>query len=146
MTRYTTERLMIESLKDPGVAAFIVDTADHLNAAYGYRFNWTRINLPELLRSKYCVICKRDQEPVGLMVSSLLSSTFDPDVRILRQETLFAKPGTRAIIHLMLDFIDFGKNNANHLITMIGQHSNLTDRSLQRLGFSYLETLYRMET
>ncbi|MGL4559106.1 MAG: hypothetical protein ACRCV5_16520 [Afipia sp.] len=91
------------------------------------------------------MVCWYKGEPVGIMMAHLQYSILDPKVVIYYQDVLWARPGTRAAYYLMQDFIDFGKKNANHLITMIAAKTNLNARSLERLGFKELETLYRME-
>lgn len=91
------------------------------------------------------MLCRRDGKPVGVMLSRLYDSILDPNVRILMQDLLYGKSGTRASKYLLADFIDFGKANANHVISMIGERTNIKGRSLENLGFKKLETLYRLE-
>jgi hypothetical protein len=58
---------------------------------------------------------------------------------------LYGVKGTKAAYLLFKDFIDFGKSNANHIITMICKITNIKPESLLKLGFTEMETLYRLE-
>ena len=91
------------------------------------------------------LLCYRDEEPVGFLIASRGCAFWNDELRVLRQETLQARPGTRAAYHLMKHFIDIGKASADHVITMIGQRTNIKPSSLKKLGFSELEILYSME-
>lgn len=98
-----------------------------------------------VMRHGIVFMCYRDGNPCGFLIASKNRYLFDPRKTMLRQETFFAEPGTRAAWYLFNEFLDFGKRNANYIVTMIGKHTNLTPRTLERLGFEELETLYRME-
>ena len=90
-------------------------------------------------------ICFKNGRPVGYMMSALTRSIFDENVKILKQISLYTRPKTRAANLLMKDFIDFGRANADHVISMIGVKTNIKPQTLERLGFKHLETLYIME-
>lgn len=149
-TVYTIKRLTLEDV-DPSNPAnlvvweFIRKTGKHLNRFYGDRYDWNNFPIPQVVKDHYFSICYRDDKPVGLMVGTLTGSIFDQNIKILRQITLYAVPRTQAAYWLLQDFIDFGKVNANHILTNIGTRTNIKPRSLEKLGFSELETLYRME-
>lgn len=113
-----------------------------LSERIGHKFNWQNFHLPVGYRLTFCY---RDDAPVGYMIARLSGSVFDSTLKVLRQDLLYAKPGTRAARILLNDFIDFGKRNANHVITNIAETTNIKPRSLEKLGFKKLETLYRME-
>lgn len=91
-------------------------------------------------------LCFRDGEPVGIMLAALLKSFWDEDLIILKQISLWAVPKTRAANLLFKDFIDFGKLHADHIHTNIGVKTNISSRTLERIGFRHVETLYRLET
>lgn len=91
------------------------------------------------------LVCYRGNEPVGILIAQRGPGLWNPDVRTLRQETLQAKAGTRAAYYLLQRFIDIGRASADHIITMIGPHTNIKPSSLKKLGFSELEILYSME-
>jgi hypothetical protein len=62
------------------------------------------------------------------------------------QDVLFTKKSSGRATHILMNaFIDFGKANANHLFTMVAEQTNIKARSLDRLGFKQVETLYRLE-
>lgn len=147
---YTIKRLTMADIDSNNPAnlklwKFIQSTGGALNGLYGERYDWNNFPVPDVVRDHYLSICYRDDEPVGLMVGTLTGSIFDQKIKILRQITQYAVPGTQAAYWLMQDFIDFGKVNANHILTNIGARTNIKPRSLEKLGFSELETLYRME-
>lgn len=125
---------------------FVRFGAIKLNEKYDNRYDWKNFDLyNHLARGNYLAICYRDKEPVGFLFASFYKSFFEPNLVILQQNTLFCLPNTRGANLLMKDFIDFGKANANHVITMIGRESNIKPRSLENLGFKELETLYLLE-
>lgn len=140
---YTIERIRAADLS-PEIVTFMMAATEKLNAMYGTSHK--KIPLLIFARDHYLAICRRNGKIVGFMVATLGSSVFDSDVKILRQESLYALPKTRAAKYLLADFIDFGKSNADHILTMIAENTNIKPRSLERLGFRQLEVLYRMET
>ena len=80
------------------------------------------------------------------MLARLYTSIFDDETKILQQDLLYARPGSRASKVLLDDFIDFGRKHADHILTTIGTETVIKGESLEKLGFSKLETTYRMET
>ena len=124
---------------------FFIIAADKLSRMYGDNYDWRKFDLIGFAKKHRVMICWRDDRPVGFMLSRLGSSFFDPDFVILRQILLYGQPGTRAAYLLMQDFIDFGKNNANHIITMLNTKTNIKRQSLEKLGFVKSEQLYKIE-
>ena len=112
---------------------------------FGDKFNWKNFQLADYVCNHRFMICEKDGRIIGIMLSRLYASIFDPKVKILMQDLLFAEPGTKAAKMLMDDFLTFGKSNADHLITMITPKTNIKRRNLEKLGFKELETLYRFE-
>lgn len=129
---------------DP-VRSFIMKAACELDQIYEFGFRWWNFPLDLFVRKQHLWVCYRDQEPVGYMAASLSGNSLDLQHKILKQESLYGKPGTRAAYYLMKEFIDFGKANANSIITCVGKHTNIKAKSLERLGFTELETLYKLE-
>lgn len=125
--------------------AFFVEVARSASKMYGDLYDWNNFDLDRYLWSGRIVICERDGKPVGVMLSRILSSLFDHNVKILKQDLLYAQPGTRAAHVLMKDFIDFGKLHANHIVTMIGEKTNIKGKTLEKIGFKKLEQYYRIE-
>jgi hypothetical protein len=124
---------------------FIYDSADKVNQIYGNKFQWEQFKIIFFAENHRLTICYRDQKPVGFMAATLIKSFFDANCVLLRQELLFALPNSRAANLLLKDFIDFGKLNANHILTTIGKKTNIKPKSLERLGFEELEVRYRLE-
>lgn len=89
-------------------------------------------------------ICLRGDEIVGVHLSRVASSLWDPAVKTCYQDLLWARSGTRAAYLLMSDFIDFGKSNAQHLIMAISGPTNVKPKTLERLGFKKFEETWRM--
>lgn len=121
---------------------FCLNAAFELKKQYDSKFNPIDFTFSKGHR---LTICFKDGSPVGFMLARLSVSIFDPNVKILLQDLLYAKSGSRAAKLLLDDFIDFGKRNANHIITMIAENTNIKERSFERLGFKKIETLYRLE-
>lgn len=113
---------------------------------YGNRYNWKNFNLYEYAKQHRVVVSRNhDGELVGVMLSRLGFSIFDPSIKVLRQDLLYARPQTRAAHYLIQEFIDFGERNANHIITTINRKTNIKGSTLEKKGFQALEVLYRME-
>jgi len=113
---------------------------------YEFPIDPEKFDFKKFADSKRLTICFRDSVPVGLMMVALLSSFWDDDLIVLKQISLWAVPKTRAANLLFKDFIDFGKLHADHIHTNIGVKTNISSRTLERIGFRHIETLYRLET
>ncbi len=124
---------------------FLKESAEHLDEIGGHRYNWREFPILAYIENHRVTVCRRDGKLVGVMLARLCNSNFDRDLKVLRQDILYCRPGTRAAKLLLEDFIDFGKANAKHVITAIGKRTNIKGRSLEKLGFKELETLYRLE-
>jgi hypothetical protein len=142
---YITKHIQTKDLTDE-IRGFIVDASFELGNRYGNKFNWTSFDLDRFAEYGLLLLCYKDGVPTGFMMATLFTSFFDDETKILMQQVLYAKPNTRACHYLMQHFIDFGKRYANHTITMIGSETNIKARSLERLGFTKLEELYRLES
>lgn len=144
--RYQIKRIRDIGDVDGAVAEFFLYGAEHLSNLYEHPFNWRNFDFLEYARHGLFLICFRDGEPVGALMARLYSSVFDHETKILMQDELYAKPGAGRAAHLLFrEFIDFGRANANHIITQIARRTNIKRRSLERLGFEKLEELYRLE-
>lgn len=143
---YTIERVTPEMIQnDEDLRAFMVVVGREVASLYGDKFNWRNFRPARYASRHRFVVCKRDGVIVGVHLSRLAESGFDPDVCIAIQDLIWCAPRTRAAYWLLRDFIDFGKANANHVITMLTPYTNIKPASLERLGFQKLETLYRLE-
>jgi len=109
-------------------------------------FNPNNAAVIEILQRAIVFICRRNGEITGLHVSWLFASPLDINIKILQQQLFYVKPDSgRTAYHLFKKFIDFGKNEANHIITMLTSHTNIKPSTLKSLGFEELQTMYRME-
>lgn len=147
LVRYTIERVRWNDIKDDQVfLSWGREVGKHLTALWGNRFDWRNFPIAQYADENRMIVCRRDGIPVGVMLSRLGESPFDPTVKILRQDLLFAEPGTRAAKLLLDEFIDFGRSHANHVVTMIAKNTRIKRRSLKRLGFVESELTFRLET
>lgn len=143
---YTIERITLKNIT-PEIVDFVAEAAVDLRAKYGNKFpGWRKDSIFRFAEREYMIICRRDKKIVGFIIARLLRNVLDPDVIMLYLTLLYGLPGTRAANLLVKEFIDFGKANANHIITAIAYTTNIKPRSLMRLGFEEMETLYRLET
>lgn len=125
---------------------FIAAVGRHLAKRYGSLFDPDKFRL--ILYADYgriTIAHDGNGRATGLMLARLFKSVFDGTTVVYKQDLLYGRPGSRAVKLLLEDFIDFGRANADHVITCIGEHTCIKESSLEKLGFSKLETLYRME-
>lgn len=143
---YTVEQLTCHDKfkEDRELVEFCYLGGVRLSAAHP-QFSWEFFPMRWYIENNRVMLCRRDGKPVGMHFSRKTYSVLDTRVTLAVQDLLYTLPNTRAAKLLMDDFIDFGKREANHIITMIGEYTNIKDRSLQKLGFTPFETLYRME-
>lgn len=127
------------------VRRFVTEGAEHANRVYGNKYDWKNFPILDFIDSHYFAICFRNDKPVGFICGTLTHNGFDRKIITLRQTLLYAVPKTRATLLLLKDFIDFGKENANHIITGIGTETNIKPKSLEKLGFKHLEQVFRLE-
>jgi hypothetical protein len=130
---------------DGNMVLYLEQIAKKVSSLYGEKFNWRNFQIRDYAINHRVMICERDGEMVGIMLSRLFDSILDPSIKILMQDLLFAERGSRAAKLLMDDFLTFGKSNADHLITMVTPKTNIKRQTLEKLGFKELETLYRLE-
>lgn len=115
------------------------------NAVTGDRYNWDEFPLGHYLRHHYVALCYFNGVVSGIMVGQLMPAAFDNSIKILKQLVLRSVTGQKTAYLLLKDFIDFGKNNANDIITNINSKTNIKESSLAKLGFKPLEMQYRLE-
>jgi len=104
-----------------------------------------KIDFLRIIVQEHLFICFRNEEPIGFLYASEFTSIFTKKVRILMQQSLYAQPQTRAAYLLLNHFLDFGKSRVDHVITMLTPHTNIKPSSLEKMGFTEIETLYRWE-
>lgn len=144
MTRYKVKRLNTIDL-DNDLINWLSLIANKVNIKFNNKFNPQSFDLFDYVKYNRFVVCYRDEKPVGVMLSRFYSSIFDSNTKILMQDLLYTEPGTRAAKLLFDEFLDFGKKNANHVITMLTDKTNIKRSTLEKIGFNKLEELYRME-
>lgn len=139
---YTIEHVMSIDI-DEALIEYIKSAGSKLNLMYGTNYKvLENFDLYRFADTNYLWVCKRDGQYVGFLAASRMVSFFDRDVVQLVQQLLYAEPGTRASLLLLREFVDFGKRHADHVISVIGNKTNIKKRSLERLGFKELETVF----
>ena len=144
--KYELERFTREVVFDEEMLAFFVEVAARASSMYGEKFNWEKFDLYKYLRTGgFLFVCRKNKKPVGLCLAKLYFSVFDGETKLLRHDLLYGEPGTKAGYLLFKAYLDFGKHNANHILGTIGEHTNINPRSLEKLGFKKLDTIFRLE-
>lgn len=70
----------------------------------------------------------------------------DVRIKVLRQQIFYVKPDSYGVAEqLFQKFLDFGKLEANHIITMLTRRTNIKPETLMKKGFKEMEVLYRLE-
>jgi hypothetical protein len=146
IARLTIDRIRSIDDIDGELAHFFFEGAREVAEMYGGTFSGDHFDFLGYARHGLFLVCRRDGRPVGAMLARLYESIFDPNTIILCQDLLWVKPGVpRAAFLLLREFIDFGKANANHILTQVHGKTNIKGRSLEKLGFAKVEEIYRME-
>jgi len=110
---------------------------------YRDKFDFRSFDLPSYAWNNFFWVCNRNDLPVGVLMARLYGSVFDPYKKILYQDLLYAKKSSGKAVHLLLrEFIDFGRVNASLVFTCRTIHTNIKDKSLEKLGFKKAEELY----
>ena len=143
MTTYTIKRYKNYTKE---LAVFLGEHIPKISKLYDDKFDHRNRDDFMLFDKGIFLVCERDGEIVGIHISFLSRSVFDDNTKILRQQLFYVKPGSgRAAYHLFKKFIDIGRHEANHIITMLTSHTNIKPETLSRWGFKELETLYGLE-
>lgn len=147
MTTYSIEQLTEETLyKYDEVKKYLYEVAPVLAELFGNKFDWKKTPIPLLVKHYQFYICRRDGHVTGHLICHIYTSPLDVTKKILYQVSLYAKPDSgRTAWHLFQKFIDIGKKDANHIITMLTSQTNIKPSTLENMGFKEIETLYRME-
>ncbi len=146
VSRHTIKRISSIDDIDCEIAHFFMERADALSKMTGSKFNWKNFDFLNYARHGLFLIALKDNAPVGGLLARLYESVFDYETKILFCDVMHVEPGnSRATYMLIQEFIDFGKANANHILTATHEKTNIKRRSLERLGFKKLEELYRLE-
>ena len=147
MVIYTIERLRRPEDFRKDIKKFMREEIPKISQMFGDSFNFNNCSIFDIASRSIFLICRRNGEVRGLLVAFLYRSNFDKNTKILQQQILYVKPDSgRTAYHLFKKFIDIGKLEANHIITMLTSQTNIKPETLEKIGFKELETLYRMET
>ena len=119
--------------------SFINGMAEELEVRYGIKNHFTPAKAFDVGR----VWLAKDPEIKGLLVTELMRDPFTNE-KVLYQRLLYSVT-PRATVALLNHFLDYGKKNANSVMGVLTQHTNLKESSLIKLGFKKLETVYKLE-
>lgn len=143
MTTYTIER---HNSPTKEIVDFILKEAPELNKRFGSLFDFENASISLMMDKGLFLVCKRNGEIRGWMIAHMTKSCFDTNVRILQQQSFFVKPDSgRTAYHLFKKFIDIGRVEADHIITMLTSQTNIKPSTLEKMGFNEVETMYRLE-
>lgn len=149
MSTYTIEQVTIENLYNIDLLRYFQSEMPALSKRFDDDFNYKNLkdsHMERMVQDCMFYICRKNGEISGHLICELINSTFDPEVKILNQISLYAKPGSgRTAWHLFQKYIDIGKARANHIFTMLTSETNIKPSTLENMGFKYAETVYRME-
>jgi len=145
MTTYTIERLT-NALITSEIANYLVTEAPKISAMFDNKLDWNKTPFAHLIENYQFYICRRNGEITGHLICYIFTSPLDTSKKILYQLAFYAKPDSgRTAWHLFQKFIDIGRKDANHIITMLTSQTNIKPSTLKNLGFEEVETLYRLE-
>lgn len=143
MTVYKVERVTKHSDE---LDKFLKETCPEISKMFGSKFNHERAAVHHMINKGYFLIGRRNGEIRGIHISWLMFSPLDMTKKILHQQLFYVKPDSgRMAYHLFEKFIDIGKGEADHIITMLTSRTNIKPCTLESKGFKMLEVLYRLE-
>lgn len=146
-TTYTIERVSKPEDFKEDVKEFLRKEVPKISEIFNNPFNYNNCSPFLMAKDLIVLFCRRDGEITGIMVSAFFPNYFDMKIKILQQILFYVKPDSgRTAYYLFNKFIDIGKAEANHIITMLTRHTNIKPSTLEKMGFKELETLYRLET
>lgn len=146
MTTYTVEQLTHVLDFTEHVKKYFREEAPKISELFDNKLDYRNCPIYALAENCIFLVCRRDGEIRGHMICYIFNSPLDPKVKILYQLSFYVKPDSgRTAWHLFQKFIDIGKEQANHIITMLTSQTNIKPSTLENMGFKELETLYRME-
>ena len=136
MTTYTIERVEEnDNTVSEDFLKYIREVAPVLAELFGNKFDYTTTPYRMLVRHYQFYVCRRNGEITGHLICHIYTSPLDVTKKILYQVSLYAKPDSgRTAYHLFQKFIDIGKKNANHIITMLTSRTNIKPSTLKNLG------------
>lgn len=144
MDYYTVKTIRVEDVNER-LKEFFTNSSSALHKLHShFPFKFGSEEITHYINRHRMTICYQGFKPVGLLMSRLFPSIWNPIVKILYQDLLYSET-KRGTYCLLKDFIDFGRRNANSIVTTIGVKTDLNRRSLEKLGFSKTEESYEIE-
>lgn len=140
---YTVERILFftDELQN-----FLDREGSEISKLFDDHFDYRYAAVKIMIEKGIFLIGRRNGEIRGLHISWLSKSSLDTNIKILQQQLFYVKPDSgRMAWHLFQKFIDIGKTEANHIITMLTSKTNIKPATLKKWGFKELEVLYRLE-
>lgn len=145
-TTYTIEKLDRYRVHLPTVKEYLFEVAPQISAMFDNKLDYRHTPIEDLAENYDFFICRRNGVITGHLICYIFTSPLDITKKILYQLAFYAKPDSgRTAWHLFQKFIDIGRKDANHIITMLTSRTNIKPSTLKNLGFEELETLYRLE-
>ena len=146
-TTYTVEQVReINYCVPEDFIKYIYEVGPEISKLFDNKLDSRNTRFRDLVNNYIFLVCKRNGEIRGHLLCYIFISPLDPEVKVLYQLSFYAKPDSgRTAYHLFQKFVDIGKKEANHIITMLTSQTNIKPSTLENLGFKELETLYRME-
>ena len=143
MTTYTIERARVYTNE---LRNFVNAEGPHIAKIFGNKFNYENAAIEAMIEKAIFLVGRRNGEIRGVHISWLVNHPLDTKVKLLSQQLFYVKPDSgRMSYHLFKKFIDIGKSEANHIITMLTRQTNIKSDTLEKFGFKELEVLYRLE-
>jgi len=143
MTTYIVERV---TERDEDLRIFFKENLCNISELFDNVFDWNHSAVELMLEKGIFLVGRRNGEIRGLHISWLSRNPLDLNIKMLQQQLFYVKPDSgRMAYFLFKKFIDIGKIEANHIITMLTRQTNIKPDTLERLGFKELEVLYRLE-
>lgn len=137
---YTIERVK-EIYPYGDIAAFFYEVGPALGDLYGFEFS--DFDFFHYAQQNILWLCRRRGKPVGVMLARLYPSVWDQKSKVLWQDSLYCKKSSGKAAYLLLkQFIDFGRAEANLVFTCKAKHTNVKEKSFERLGFKKTEELF----
>ena len=125
---------------------FFFDEGPEISKLFDNKFDHNYSAYDKMIEKGIFLVGRKNGKICGFHVSFLFSHPLDIKLKILQQQIFYVKPDSgRMAYHLFKKFIDIGKNEANHIITMLTSKTNIKPSTLHKWGFKELEVLYRME-
>ena len=140
---YTIER---QTEMSDELSAFFYPEMVKLNELFNGDYKVGKSDLKSMVEKGVFLVCRRDGQITGFHLSWLFRSPLDVSRRVLQQQLFYVGDNAgRSAYLLFKEFIDFGKKQADYILTTIGSHTNIKPSTIKRWGFNEIETLYSME-